>query len=282
MPSVDVDRLHRGAVDLGVGPHRGDELGDPAGGLLDLGEQRRASTACSPPTPGRAPGRARRRARAAARSHQATSTPAAASGGASGHVPLDAVSARATSDSVLLAVGQGQRVGAGRVGAGTSRRSASRATNCSAVISPWREPAERRPAASSQAVVEGVDRPRRRGGRVVDLVGQPGRQRAERDQRLALPGRRTRCCGRCWKSPLDQVHAEREPVVDELAQRLGGHPQHPARPRPAAGGEVDAVLVPGPEAAGPPPGCVHARRPRSPRGRRGGPGRARRRRSTHQ
>ena len=54
--------------------------------------------------------------------------------------------------------------------------------------------------------------------------------------------------------PLDEVPAEREPGVEPVTQHFGRHPEHPPGGRSPAGREIDAVLVPGAEPAGPAPG----------------------------
>ena len=215
-----------------------------------------SATACSPPTPARARASARR-ARSATRSHHATSTPAAASGGAS-------ASRRSTPWRVepggqgLLPVGDGERVdgrvdgldlaaqrveGGELLGGDVAARRAGRATPAA----PCRWPRARR----------------RRGrgrGRVVDLVGEAGgeRARARPAPRAAAPS--PRCSGPSGRSP-----AIRWMPKGNQALRTARRARRPApasiRPAAAAaaGGEVDAVLVPGPEAAGPAPGHVHRR-----------------------
>ena len=117
--------------------------------------------------------------------------------------------------------------------------------------------------------LEGVDRPGGGGGRVVDLVREAGGERAEGDQRLALPGRRLDGA-RGAVEALDEVPAEREPGAGPLAQHLGRHPEHPTGGHAPAGREIDAVLVPGAEPAGPAARARPSWRPRCPRGRRGG------------
>jgi len=87
-------------------------------------------------------------------------------------------------------------------------------------------------------------------------VGKTGGERSKGDQRIALP--RSRLDGpRGLVQPLDEVAAEREPGVGELAQHLGRHPEHPPGAHRSAGREIDAVLVPGAEPASPTAGCVH-------------------------
>jgi hypothetical protein len=55
----------------------------------------------------------------------------------------------------------------------------------------------------------------------------------------------------------DEVPAEREPGVGPLAQHLGRHPEHTTGDHAPAGREIDAVLVPGAEPAGPAARDVH-------------------------
>jgi hypothetical protein len=104
--------------------------------------------------------------------------------------------------------------------------------------------------------LEVVGRPGGCGGRVVDLVREAGGERAKGDEGLALPCRRLDGA-RGTVQPPDEVPAEREPGGDQLAEHLGGHPEYPrVRPCPA-GREVDTVLVPGAESAGPAARHVH-------------------------
>ena len=55
----------------------------------------------------------------------------------------------------------------------------------------------------------------------------------------------------------DQMGTEREPVLEPVPEHVGRQSEHPARPRPATGGQIDPVLVPGPESPGPSAGRVH-------------------------
>ena len=269
-----VDRLHRGAVHLRVGPHRADELGDPPVGLLHLGRAAWTRTACSAT-------HSRPGSRAAPSEHagrplaprDVDARPRRASRRAS-HPCVDAVAGQPVGE-LVLAVGDGQRVRRPPVAA-RARGAARRAQRTAAAeISPLGQPAERgqqRPA----RVVERVDRSGRGGRRVVDLVREPGRERAEGDQRLALPGGRLDAAGGAVQ-PLDQVPAEREPRVDPL-------PQQRRRARGAPGPRRTPRRWRGRRRARPRPGTrrpsARARpsgRRRCPRGRRGGPGRWRRR-----
>ena len=117
------------------------------------------------------------------------------------------------------------------------------------------------------------DGPRRGRRGVVELVGQPGRQGAQRDKRLALAGRRLDVAGRPDQT-RDEVDAEREPRVRRAASAPRPAPAGPGRDVAAAGRHVDAVLVPGAEPAGPLTGRRPSRRARCPRDRRGAPGRS--------
>ena len=234
-PSVTSMRCTRRPVELGVGAHapttsseirRVDSCTSPS----RVGRRQRAR----PPTParGRAPARRARRRPGRTRRRRPRPRPAAA---AISQSPVDAVVGPASRQRVL-AVGARQRVERGRARS-ISRRSASRATNWSAVIVAVGQPAQRRRAASSHVSSQRVDGAGRRRRRVVDLVGEPGGQRAERDQRLALAGRRLDARAPCWKSPLDQVPAEREPArrPARAAARRGTRSTRPAvAPRPVA------------------------------------------------
>src|SRR5262249_31434647 len=76
----------------------------------------------------------------------------------------------------------------------------------------------------------------------------------------ALPNRRLDgACGVVY--PLDEMPAEREPVVEPLAQHFSRHPEHPPVGRSPPGGEIDAVLVEGAEPPGPAARHVHSSDP---------------------
>jgi hypothetical protein len=104
--------------------------------------------------------------------------------------------------------------------------------------------------------LEVVHRPGRGRRRIVDLVGEAGRELAQGDQELALP--RGRLDGtRGLVKPRDEVPAEREQRADPLTQHAGRHPQEPAEGRHPGGSQVYTVLVPGLESARPPTRDVH-------------------------
>ena len=105
-------------------------------------------------------------------------------------------------------------------------------------------------------VLEGADRTGGRSCRVVDLVRQPGGQCAEGDERLALSCRRLDAA-RSAVQALDEVPTEREPGARSLPQHLGRHPEHPPLGDAPTGREIDPLLVPGAEPAGPATGHVH-------------------------
>ena len=155
---------------------------------------------------------------------------------------------------VLLAVGDGQRVGAGGLRLELDSQGVEGRELAGRDVAGC-ETAQRGQQRGA-GVAERVHRAGRGGGRVVDLVGQPGREGAQGHQRLALPGDRLEVAGGA-EQPLDEVGSEREPVRRPLPQRGGRHPQEPARDRRATGREVGAVVVPGTEPTGPPAGRVH-------------------------
>ena len=98
------------------------------------------------------------------------------------------------------------------------------------------------------------------GGRgwVVDLVGEPCGQGAEGHQGLALSGVGLDPAGG-RDQPPEQVGGEREPRVSVRTEPLRRDPEDSAGPRGPAAAHVDAVLVPGPEAARPLAGDLHGR-----------------------
>ena len=87
-------------------------------------------------------------------------------------------------------------------------------------------------------------------------MSQAGGQGAERHQRLTLSGPRLDPAHRVDQA-LDEVDSEGEPGVGPVAEDGGGDRERAPRRGCPAGGEVDAVLVPGPEAAGPLPRLGH-------------------------
>ena len=275
-PLDDVDRLEGRAVHLGVGPHRVDELGDPAGGLAQLAEQPCPSTACRRPTRGRAAGRApgeqvggalapRRRRRPRRPASRPASTGRRRRGPRASRTSSSSASAELPS-----------AVRDRRAAASISRRSWSRAQELVGGDRALGEPAERVQQRVAGLVhrVDGADRGR---GRVVELVGEAGRQGAEGDQRLALAhGRLDRPGGA--EDAADQVHGQRQPVAPSAPRRsVGRHLQQPT--------ELDAASRwPGRRRRRPRPGSRRpsgrarpSARPGSPRGRPCGTGRRRRR-----
>ena len=188
---------------------------------------------------------------AASCSSQSTSRPACTKTGASSQPPLDAVVLQPVAQ-LVLAVG------------GLQRRSAS---------APWR-PARRRPpaarraspAASASMLAVGEQRelvphpgdpvaqrdggPDGRRGRVVELVGQPGGERAERDAAAPAGRRRPASVRMPQEQALEQVHRHREPVAQHAGANssagsakkrdVGQRPQRGrvAVLRPAVGSDV--------------------------------------------
>ena len=190
---------------------------------------------------------------AATSSHQEVSAPTAASAAARLHASATSwLSSQAPISSSASASASGSGTPSG---ARSCRRRVSRAANWRSGDLRVREPSQRRQQGGG-AGLQGVDRPGRGGGGVVDLVGEAGGQGAQRDEGLPLPHGRLDAARRVVE-PLDQVHGEGEPRDGAVLERLRRHPQHPARLGAAPGGEVDALLVPGPEPARPAPGDVH-------------------------
>jgi hypothetical protein len=119
------------------------------------------------------------------------------------------------------------------------------------------EPADRSHQSLAR-VVQPVDRADGGSGRVVYLVRQARGERAQGGEGLALPcSRLDRACGPV--KPLDEMPAEGKPRVHPLAQNFGRYLQHPTARRRAAGGQVDALVIPGTESAGPAAGHIHPR-----------------------
>ena len=118
-----------------------------------------------------------------------------------------------------------------------------------------REPVERGEQRVAR-VGHRVDGAHRGRGRVVQLVGQAGRQGAEGDQRLALTDGRLDGSGGPEHAP-DQVHRKGQPLLHQAAQLLRRHAQQPPGVDDPAGRQIDAVLVPRLEPARPAAGHVH-------------------------
>ena len=253
-PVGDVDVLDGGAVELGVGLHGRDELGDPAGRLLHLGDQGRRSSRCSPPTRGRPAGRCPAAASRAVAPRRRT--PAAGQRRGDHPVAVDLVVAEPVEER-LLAVGEGdarwarrdvdraaQRVEGDELvrrdplpascGARRTRRrslcwsaSTDRVAAEAGLLISWASPAARVPSVTSDS-----------------------RWRALRSMRRAVSIGRASGARRTGTSPRRTRPARRR------------HPEDPARRHHPRRGQVDAVLVPGPEAAGPVPGVLHGRHDR--------------------
>ena len=211
---MHVDPLVRRPVHLRVLLGRADQRGDPGGGVVDLAHQqlglhRVGEPAHAPPSRclGRPPARdlvqpadvrARRR-RTSAASSQPPVTPCSSSQSPS------------SSSRSAASIG-GQR----RAPRRPARRPppAARPASCSAARSSL-------PAASiaslcrmpGDPVAQRGGGPDGRRGRVVQLVGQPGGQRAEREQPLALADRSRCAVAHAEEQALEQVHRHREPLA---------------------------------------------------------------------
>ena len=112
-----------------------------------------------------------------------------------------------------------------------------------------REPLQRR----EHVVARLLERPHRAdrgGGGVVDLVGEAGGERAERDQRLALAGVDLDAPGRADQA-AQQVDREGEPRLADPGELGCRQPEDPGRLHDPRRPHVDAVVVPRAEAAGP-------------------------------
>ena len=192
---------------------------------------------------------------AAARSHQPISTPAAASDGAIIHSRSTPWLVSQPAQSVLQ-VGQGQRVRGHRGTGDLLAQHVQRAELLGRDLVSG-EPANRGQQRLAR-VLQRVDRADCGGRRIIDLVRQACSERAEGDQRLALP------CSRLDGTrgpvePLDEMPAQREPGAHPLTQHFGRYPQHPPGRRRAAGSKVDALVIPGTESARPAAGDIHLR-----------------------
>ena len=223
-------------------------------GVAELGEQALRRHRRRDPLEARCERRRRRGRREPARTSQ-TSTPPAARPEARPHGSASPCSCEPPGQ-LALAVGEGQCVELDSV-ASVARRRSSRAPNWPAVMSSWAS----RVSASSRASQQ---RPRSSTVRLAAAAGlliswaRPAASVPEGDQGVALAHRRLDRPRRAVQA-AHQVSGEREPVVDQLAKSRRVEPQHPARGRAAAGREVDAVVVPRPEATRPAARQVHPR-----------------------
>ncbi len=230
-------------------PHHGDEVGHPAGGLPHLRQQRRhAERGRDPTQPGLQQVVAEQRGRPLAPVH---AHPGGGQRGRDHAVPTGAALGQPVGQRVLP-VGDRQRPLVRRLRPDLPAQRVQRGQ----LTAGERTEAPERPEQRGTGVLQRTGRAGRRRGRVVDLVREAGRQRAEGDQRLPLPGDRLDPADRTDEAQ-DDVHAEGEPGRGQLPQRVRRHPQHAAGGRGPAGGEVDAGGVPGPEPTGPLPGRVH-------------------------
>ena len=202
MPSVTSICCSDAAVHLRVRPHRRDQLGDPSRSRPSA-RRRAACASCrvlaTHSRPGSEASRRRGRSRARVRTTP-TSTPAAASAGAMHPVRGRRRARRASRRAPPRGRPASQRVDGARHAdrPRAAARPARRTARPGATARPA-GPATR--AGSSHASSERVDRARRRRRRVVDLVREPGRERPQRDQRLALARSALRCARRSGRSP---------------------------------------------------------------------------------
>ena len=171
---------------------------------------------------------------AATCSHQSMSSPAAASAGAISQSRSTSWSAnQSVSSSSRVASASGPRLATG--GHSMSRRSLSTATNCAGEID-WPRKLSEGGQHGVGGFLQGIDGAAGRRSRVVDLVGEAGRESAERDQRLTLPGHRFDVPDGLGE-PRDEVHAEREPGIGkrrEAARRAPAARGWSGRQRPVA------------------------------------------------
>ena len=209
---VHVDHLVRGPVQLGVLLGRADQGGDPVGRVLDLVDQQLGLDRVVSASAARWAARSRRTA-AVTLASQAVSRPACDE--RRGELP-------AAGDALVV-----QPVGELVLGVRRLHRAQRRAPwpparrprSCSSTSGLQRVRVEYGPAAISRSLCR-IPATRSRSaevartaadGRVVQLVGQPGRQRAERQQPLPLADHQLGVAVP-EEQALQQVHGHREPV----------------------------------------------------------------------
>ncbi len=241
---VHVHHLERGAVELRVLLGRADQRARPGGRVLDLVHQQLGLDRVVQPAqrglehvrarPCRAPGRA-------TRCPVPPWTKTGASCQASGQ-PWS--SSQSVTSSSASDVSIGSSFGA--------LATCSTARCCSSMSASRLAGSVLAPGEQAQLAAHPGDplaQARRRadggGGRVVELVGQPRGQRAEREQPLPLADRLAGPLA-AEEQPLEQVHRHREPLVHDLReavraehvepgrlgdpQRVAGRPAAPGRP----------------------------------------------------
>ena len=224
-PLVEVDDLQRGAIHLRVRLHVLDEIRDPVRRVGELRRAGRRRRSCSTTQRTAGPSAALPTTDSSSSNHS-RSTPAAPSTPAIGHACVDVACLQPGADRPPRGRPGRSRRRRSPAAPAARRRRRSRARNWSARIAVLGQADERR-----QHVVAGrpqrLDGAQRRGRRVVDLVGEPCGQRAERDQRLALAGRRVDAADRLVDAD-DHVLAEREPLADEPAEVVRRHDERAA------------------------------------------------------
>ena len=213
IPSVTSMSLQRRPVELRVRLHRRDQRRDPPGRLLDLRRATTRSRACSPPSRGRARACAVEHLARRAHTRRARHRPARAWGRCATRRPPRA---RRASRAARLRDPRPRWDRCSRSTGSISRRSASIATNCSGGQRALGETYERREDVVVR-LLQRVDGARRGRRRVVDLVGEAGGERSERDQRVALARHRFHHA-HGLEEALDEVDAEREPGAGELTE----------------------------------------------------------------
>ena len=90
------------------------------------------------------------------------------------------------------------------------------------------------------AVAQVVRRPPGGGRRVVELVGEPGRELAQREQPFPLADHR-RHVALAQEQPLQQVHGHRVPGAEHVAELARPHREERRVRRGAHGGDVDLL-----------------------------------------
>ena len=186
-----------------------------------------------------------------ARSHHATSTPAPASTGARLHgSPTPWAESQVPSASSTI--GQGHRRRRAAPPRSPRRRSWSSGDELLGGDGRGGEIDERREHGVARLPHGGRRRAQRGRRRVVDLVGETGGERAQRDQRLALADHRLDVADGLEDAD-DDVPAEREPLPHEPLEVVGGH--RPGSDRRSRPGPWRGTRRPSPQAIRPPAHC---------------------------
>ena len=202
------------------------QVGDPRGGVGDLAQQALGLHRVGQPAD-RALQRGRCRRRRTRPPGRPTPSPPATNTGASSQPPVTSCSSsQSPSSSSRSDASRGESAGACRTFLTNSSCASTSFCSCAPASLPEAIMASlcRMPG---HPVAQRVGGPAGGGRRVVQLVGQPGRELAQRQQPLPLPEQRV-AAAHPEDHALEQVHGHREPAGELLGELGGGQREHRA------------------------------------------------------